>query len=344
MHKHRMPSHLGTGLGILLLAGLVLLPAISSRYGVFVTAQMLAFLYIALALEISHSFGRVLSFCTGSFFALGAYCAFYLCRHVTSELILVLFGSALICSAAGVPTAILIVRMKGVHSAVVGTLAIGAISLLLANSLTTYTGGEDGLTLRHDVSLFGTPASIGVSLQTYYLVLIPAALYLLGYLVLRGTPFGTVMRAVGENGIRSSQLGFNVELRRIVVFAVSTAISGFGGAAYCVLIGHVSTALFDPLLSLNAVLWATVGGLGSPFGALIGTMVIYPTVELASGVIRYVDALVGALLIGTALLFPRGVMGLFDRFADAGADPVQVDDAPAAFKAGDDVVALSPGE
>jgi branched-chain amino acid transport system permease protein len=344
MRKHRLLSHLGTGVGILLLAGLVLLPAISSRYGVFVTAQMLAFLYIALALEMSHSFGRVLSFCTGSFFALGAYCAFYLCRNVTSELILVLLGSALICAAVGVPTAILIVRMKGVHSAVVGTLAIGAISLLLANSLTTYTGGEDGLTLRHTVSLFGMPASIGVSIETYYLVLVPAALYLLAYLVLRATPFGTVMRAVGENGIRSSQLGFNVELRRIVIFAASTAISGFGGAAYCVLIGHVSTALFDPLLSLNAVLWATVGGLGSPFGALIGTIVIYPTVELASGIIRYVDALVGTLLIGTALLFPRGVMGLFDRFSDTGTDPVQSGDAHASFKADDDVVAFSPGE
>lgn len=65
MRKHRMLSQLGTGLGISLLAGLALLPAISSRYGVFVTAQMLAFLYTALALEISHSFGRVLSFCTG---------------------------------------------------------------------------------------------------------------------------------------------------------------------------------------------------------------------------------------------------------------------------------------
>jgi branched-chain amino acid transport system permease protein len=344
MPRHPLLGHLGSGVGILLLAALALLPLVSSRYAVFVTAQMLAFLYIALALEISHSFGRILSFCTGSFFALGAYSAFYLCQHVTSELILVLLGSALVCAAAGVPTAILVVRMKGIHSAVVGTLAIGAISLLLANSLPIYTGGEDGLTLRHKVSLFGAPASIGVSVGTYYLVLVPAALYLLAYLWLRATPFGTVMRAVGENGIRSSQLGFNVELRRIVVFAVSAAIGGFGGAAYCVLIGHVSTALFDPLLSLNAVLWATVGGLGSPFGALIGTIVIYPAVELASGVIRYVDALVGTLLIGTALLFPRGVMGLFDRLGARGPSPVQSSEADPSFTANDDVVALSPGE
>jgi hypothetical protein len=77
---------------------------------------------------------------------------------------------------------------------------------------------------------------------------------------------------------------------------------------------------------------------------LIGTIIIYPTVELASGVIRYVDALVGALLIGTALLFPRGVMGLFDRFADAGIDPSPSGAAHASFKVDEDVAALSPGE
>ena len=85
-----------------------------------------------------------------------------------------------------------------------------------------------------------------------------------------------------------------------------------------------------------------VGGLGSPFGALIGIVVIYPTVEFASGVIRYVDALVGALLIGTALLFPRGVMGLFDRLADAGHGAV--DAPPQFFETRDKTVVLSPGE
>jgi branched-chain amino acid transport system permease protein len=342
MRRHSLFGHLGAAVGVLFLIALALLPLVSGRYVVFVAAQMLAFLYIALALEISHSFGRVLSFCTGSFFALGAYCAFYLCQQVRSELVVVLLGSALICAAAGTLTAIVVVRMKGTHSAVVGTLAIGAISLLLANSLTIYTGGEDGLTLRHKVSLLGAPASIGVSLETYYLVFVPAALYLLAYLLLRSTPFGTVMRAVGENETRSAQLGFDVETRRIIIFAVSTAISGFGGAAYCILIGHVSTALFDPLLSLNAVLWATVGGLGSPFGALIGTIVIYPAVELASGVIRYVDAVVGALLIGTALLFPRGVMGLLDSLVEP--DLAEPGASRAPLETNDEAVALSPGE
>jgi branched-chain amino acid transport system permease protein len=327
MHKSGITRHAGSTVGIVLLLVLAAVPFLCGRYTTFITAQMLAFLYIALALELSHTFGRVLSFCIGSFFALGAYSAYYICQKLSSELIVLLIGSVAVTAIAGALTAVLVVRMKGAHSAVVGTLAIGAISLMVANSLSDYTGGEDGLTLRHSITLLGGPSAIGVNLATYYLALVPAALYLLAYVVLRPTPFGIVLRAVGENDVRSEQLGFNVEHRRIVIFAASAAISGFGGAMYCVLIGHVSTALFDPMVSLNAVLWATVGGLGSPFGALIGTLVIYPTIELASGTIRYVDALVGALLIGTALLFPRGVMGLIERYTTPTA-PLQDDRSP----------------
>lgn len=321
MRNLGITRHAGSMVGIVLLLVLAAVPFVCGRYTTFITAQMLAFLYIALALELSHTFGRVLSFCIGSFFALGAYSAYYICQKVSSELVVILAGSFVITALAGVLTAFLVVRMKGAHSAVVGTLAIGAISLLLANSLSGYTGGEDGLTLRHSMTLLGWTSAIGVNMATYFLALMPASLYLLAYLLLRPTPFGIVMRAVGENDVRSEQLGFNVEFRRIVIFAASAALSGFGGAMYCVLIGHVSTALFDPMVSLNAVLWATVGGLGSPFGALIGTLVIYPSIELASGVIRYVDALVGALLIGTALLFPRGVMGLIERYTTPAAAP-----------------------
>jgi branched-chain amino acid transport system permease protein len=244
---------------------------------------------------------------------------------VSSELLIVLVLAVCATSLAGALVALVVVRMKGAHTAVVGTLAVGAISLMLANSLSQFTGAEDGLTLRHAVTLMGKHSALGVNPATYYLVLVPAALYLLAYLTLRPTPFGIVMRAVGENDVRSEQLGFNVELRRITVIAVSAGISGFGGAMYCVLVGHVSTALFDPLVSLNAVLWATVGGLGSPFGALIGTLIIFPVVEAASGYIRYVDALIGALLIGTALLFPRGVMGLIERLVSTDEQPTALD-------------------
>jgi ABC-type branched-subunit amino acid transport system permease subunit len=131
------------------------------------------------------------------------------------------------------------------------------------------------------------------------------------------TPFGTVMRAVGENDRRSEQLGFNVGLRRVVIFAVAAGVSAMGGALYCMLIGHISTAQFAPILSLNGVLWATVGGLGAPFGALIGTALIYPSVEFAAGAVRSVDAVVGALLVLTALCFPRGIGGALARLTRA---------------------------
>ena len=315
MHSLNPRRHIASIVGLVLLTGLALLPLLAGPYPVFVAAQLITAAYLALAVDLGHSMGRVLSFCSGSFFALGAYAMFYVASHVSGELLVALPVVVVLVMASGVLVAAMVTRMRGAHAAVVATLAIGSVLALLANALSDITGGEDGLTFRAKLTFGGLPVATGVNGITYAVALLPLAALLLAYMTLFATPFGTVMRAIGENDRRSEQLGFNVGLRRVVIFAVAAGISAVGGALYCVLIGHISTAQFAPILSLNGVLWATVGGLGAPFGALIGSTMIYPTVEFAAGAVRSVDAVVGALLVLTALCFPRGICGALARLA-----------------------------
>jgi ABC-type branched-subunit amino acid transport system permease subunit len=94
------------------------------------------------------------------------------------------------------------------------------------------------------------------------------------------------------------------------VFTVSGGIAGYGGAMNAIILKHVSSALFDPSLSLTAVLWAAVGGLAHPLGALFGALLIFPLTELAARTFKYVDIAVGILLIAAALVFPQGIAGL----------------------------------
>jgi branched-chain amino acid transport system permease protein len=299
--------------GIAIIAALAAVPLVGSSYSMFVMAQVIALLYIAVAVELSNTFGRILSFCSGSFFAIGAFAAYHAFNLGSTELLLVLALAVLAAMVAGLCVGSMVVRMKGAHTAVIGTMAIATILHQAASALTQFTGGEDGLTVRHAMTVLGHSSLMGVNATTYFVALIPVSALLLLYQFLRPTPFGIVMRAVGENDIRTEQLGFDVNLRRLAIFTVAAGVAGFGGAMYCVLVGHVSSALFDPFLSLNGVLWATVGGLGSPFGGLIGTVIINPVTELASGSFRYVEGLIGALLIVTALVFPKGVAGAIDR-------------------------------
>jgi branched-chain amino acid transport system permease protein len=299
---------LTTIVGLAALAGLAVVPFMSGSYGLFLCGQMLASAYVAAALQLSFAYAKILSFAQGTFFATGAYAAFFL-HSAGWSLLPILTGAALAAALLGCAVGLTVTRMKGLHTAVIGTLLVASIAFMSANSFVEITGGDDGFSLEGTTRLFGRTVAPGVNLVTYFAAFLPLCAYLIFAALAEPTVFGAVMKAVGGNEARARQLGYDTQRRRLVVFTAAAALSGYGGAVYAFMLEHVSSSLFDPSVSLTAVLWATVGGLGTPFGALLGTLVIFPTTELASRVFRYVDIAVGLLLITTALYFPHGIAG-----------------------------------
>jgi branched-chain amino acid transport system permease protein len=298
-----------TALGGMALLVLAVLPFVASRYAVFVSAQMITLVYIATSLQMSFAYARILSFMQGTFFGLGAYIACL--THASGfTLPLMLLASAAASAAFGVLIGLIVTRMKAAHTAVICTLLIATILLMCANSFVEITGGEDGLSLGGGSRIFGLSVPFGANRTTYFLALLPLAAYFTVVMLAERTAFGTVMKAVGSNEVRAAQLGYHVWLRHLMVFTAAGGIAGYGGAMNAVILEHVSSALFDPNLSLTAVLWAAVGGLAHPFGSLFGALLVFPLTELAARTFKYVDIAVGLLLIAAALLFPQGIAGL----------------------------------
>ncbi len=126
---------------------------------------------------------------------------------------------------------------------------------------------------------------------------------------MRGTLTWTVIRAVAQNDVRARQLGYNVTLRRHAVFVASTAVAGFGGALYALVMNHVTTGLLDISVSVNAILYAVIGGLETDCGALVGALLVLPVTELIASVFTYVQIFVGLLLAVMAVAAPKGIVG-----------------------------------
>jgi len=299
-------------LGLVILATLATIPFIAGPYALFFCGQMLCLGYIAASLQLSFAYARVLSFAQGMFFATAAYVACTL-HNAGYGMLVTLAGAVLAAGAFGLLVGLLVTRMKGAHTAVIGTLLVASILLMSANTFVDITGGEDGLSLKGPTHLFGLTIPLGTNPATYFAAFIPLG----GYLVLTAfaerTTFGLVLKAAGSNEARARQLGYDVQCRHLVVFGVAAGISGYGGAISALMLQHISSSLFDPAMSLTAVLWATVGGLRMPLGALFGTVVIFPLTELASRLFNSVEAVVGLLLIIIAIAFPQGIVGALDR-------------------------------
>jgi branched-chain amino acid transport system permease protein len=129
------------------------------------------------------------------------------------------------------------------------------------------------------------------------------------------TRFGKAIRAVSDNPDLASATGINTDRVIAVVWIIGGALAGFGG----VLFGVESGVQWDMGFLLLLLMFAaiTLGGLGNPFGALVGALVVGVFVELWTWVFPDVVELktVGALVVLIVLLLvrPQGILGRKER-------------------------------
>jgi branched-chain amino acid transport system permease protein len=133
-------------------------------------------------------------------------------------------------------------------------------------------------------------------------------------LVLTRTRIGRATRAVSDNRPLAAASGIDVDRIIRLVWTVSMALAGLAGVLYALVNGGIqwSTGVQLLLLIFSAV---TLGGLGTAFGALVGSMVIGVIVQMSSLVLsqnlKYATALV--ILIIVLLFRPQGILGRRER-------------------------------
>lgn len=312
-------SHVSVVMFLLAAAPLVALlgaPLAVHGYWLFFTSQMVAATYLALSFNLAYSYGKVLSFAQGTFFAFGAYATAHLATADPWGLPLALTAAVFGAGVLGALIGAALVRMDS-HNATIASVIIATVGLLIGNAARDLTGGEDGIRLMSAAVGAGSfTLPTGVNGASYYLAALPLATVFLGMWLAQKSRWWTVLRAIADNEKRAQQLGFNVQLRRLGAFAVSAAVAGLGGAFYALMMRHVTTSVLDIALSVNAILWAVVGGLGTAFGPLLGVFFVYPFTEVAASIFLYVEILVGTLLLVVALVFSGGIMGTLESVAE----------------------------
>ncbi|MEU4388519.1 branched-chain amino acid ABC transporter permease [Promicromonospora sp. NPDC023805] len=141
------------------------------------------------------------------------------------------------------------------------------------------------------------------------------AILFIGWFLTR-TRIGRATRAVSDNPALAAATGINPDKIIRIVWTMSTGFAGLAGLMYGLSVGTFSwnTGMQILLLMFAAV---TLGGLGTAFGALAGSMVIGIVVEMSPLIpgmpndLRYASAL--AILILVLLLRPQGLLGRRER-------------------------------
>lgn len=136
----------------------------------------------------------------------------------------------------------------------------------------------------------------------------------LAFFLLR-TRFGKAIRAVSDNPELAASTGIDADRVVMIVWILGGALAALGGVFYGLEYGIRWDMGFALLLLMFAAV--TLGGLGNPFGALVGALVIGVFVELWTWVVPNANDLktVGALLalIAVLLVKPNGLLGSKER-------------------------------
>ena len=145
--------------------------------------------------------------------------------------------------------------------------------------------------------------SIGISLL---------AMLAVAYLLQR-TRVGKAMRAVADNPDLAASSGIDVEGIIRFVWALGAALACLGGALFALNERVAFNTGFNLLLLMFAGI--TLGGLGTAYGALVGSFIVGFVVNVSTLVVPVEMKNVGALavLIVVLLIRPQGIMGQRER-------------------------------
>jgi branched-chain amino acid transport system permease protein len=293
----------------LILIGLVLLaivPIWMPGYKTSVAIEILIFAMLAMSVDIMAGFTGRTSLCHGAVFGVSTYVVLY---HVTVASGSIWSGIALGVLAAvllSVVFAALAIRTSGVYFILL-TLALGMIVWGVCLRWTSITGGENGI--RGSVA----PIWLQDKKQLYYFTV--ACFISVIFLMWRfiQSPFGLTLKGIRDSESRMRALGYNVSLHVFIGFVVSGFFAGVAGALYAMFNGFVSPSTVALAQSVEGLLMAIVGGVGTLFGAILGSLVV---ISLENFVSLYTERwlmVLGLLFILTMIFAPTGLLGLFKR-------------------------------
>src|SRR5690606_27400817 len=136
----------------------------------------------------------------------------------------------------------------------------------------------------------------------------------LGYLACQYLPHsgaGRVIQAVRDAESRTRFIGYRVESYKLWVWTFSAALAGVAGALYVPQVGIINPSEFQPINSIEVVIWVAVGGRSTVYGAVAGAVLVnYAKTYFTAALPEFWLYALGALLVLVTSFLPEGVLGL----------------------------------
>jgi branched-chain amino acid transport system permease protein len=208
-------------------------------------------------------------------------------------------SSVVLAMLIGLPT----LRLRGMYFAV-GTLALAqAAQTIVANIFT------------RQVSMPGSLSSTYSLTPRYYMGLLLVAVAIVVVALVTRSKLGLAMTAIRDDEQAAQVTGVKVFKYKVIALVISAILAGLAGGLYAFvrLSFWQISAVFSPGWTFDAVLAVVIGGAGTLFGPVIGSVFLVVLSEIFANTLGQAHLIIfGFLFILVVLFLPQGLVGGVD--------------------------------
>ncbi|MDP3045609.1 MAG: branched-chain amino acid ABC transporter permease [Eubacteriales bacterium] len=249
---------------------------VKSNYVLSILIVIGLYAIIVQGLGLLMGYAGQVSFGQAAFYGLGAYTAAILATKCDWPPVLCVlvapFLPALVALIIGRP----ILRLRE-HYLVLATLGFGILAFAAFNESIALTGGPSGLTGIPYLSI--GPLVLDNDRSYYYVVWGVLGLVILAVANLTCSPIGRAFKAIHASEQAAQSAGIDTALLKLQAFVFSAFLAGLAGGLYAFWVTFVGPSPFGFTASIEFVLMAVVGGLGTLWGPVLGSAIIVGLAE-----------------------------------------------------------------
>jgi branched-chain amino acid transport system permease protein len=262
----------------------------------------------AVSLNLIMGYGGMASFGHAAYLGIGGYAVGILWKEGIASGFVQWPAAIAVSAVFALVVGALSLRTRGVYFIMI-TLAFAQMIYYVAQGLDRY-GGDDGMTIAKRSSFAGL-VDLNNATQLYYLsyALLLASLFLMSRLV--NSRFGLVIQGARSNERRLRAIGISPFRYKLVCFVIAGALCGLAGALLANHTNFISPAMMYWTRSGDLMVMVILGGLGSLFGPVLGTVTYLLLEEALSRVTEYPGLFIGPGLLLVAIFLHGGIEGLF---------------------------------
>lgn len=267
--------------------------------GILISVLMMAAL--SSAWNLLGGYAGQYSFGHAAYFGAGAYTTMILITLYNLNPLLCMAAGMVVASIIALITGSIVFRLRGHYFALASIAVAEIIRLSVLNF--EFTGGAQGILLS-DLSLWGLDLNSKNPFYYGMLLVLVVSLGITAYL--RKSKTGFYLQAIREDQDAAASLGINLSFYKNKALLISAALTSVLGSLYGLYIRFIDTsAVLDLRLSIEIILTAIIGGVGTLWGPVIGAVLLVPLAEMLR------SNFIGDALVKAGLVSETSGMGLF---------------------------------